>query len=114
MGKRLDNAKKDVDVNKAYSPEEAVALAQKTSTTKFAGNLEVHVRLNIDPKKSDQVVRGTVTLPHGSGKTKRIIAFVTEAKEKEAEAAGAAIFGGEELIKKIKETEQLDFDIAIA
>ena len=77
MGKRLDNAKKDVDVNKAYSPEEAVALAQKTSTTKFAGNLEVHVRLNIDPKKSDQVVRGTVTLPHGSGKTKRIIAFVT-------------------------------------
>ncbi len=114
MGKRFDAAKKEVDVNKLYTVEEAIALAKKTSTTKFAGNVEVHVRLGIDPKKSDQLVRGTVTFPSGTGKTKRIAAFVSAGKEKEAEDAGAVLVGGEELIKKIKETEKLDFDIAIA
>jgi large subunit ribosomal protein L1 len=114
MGKRLENAKKDIDPAKKYSPEEAVALAKKTATTKFVGNIEVHVRLGVDPKKTDQAVRGTLTLPHGTGKTKRIVAFVTEAKEKEATDAGAVLVGGEDLIKKIKETEQLNFDIAIA
>jgi large subunit ribosomal protein L1 len=114
MGKRFEQARKEIDVNKVYEPAEALALAQKTATTKFTGNIEVHVKLGIDPKKTDQIVRGTVTLPHGSGKTKRIAAFVTEAKEKEAAEAGAAIYGGEELIKKIKETENLNFDIAIA
>lgn len=114
MSKRLAAARKEIDKNNKYTVEEAVALAKKTATTKFVGNLEVHVRLGIDPKKTDQAVRGTVTLPHGSGKTKRIAAFVSEAKEKEATDAGAALVGGEELIKKIKETEQLNFDIAIA
>jgi large subunit ribosomal protein L1 len=114
MGKRLELAKKEVDKNKKYTLEEAVALAKKTATTKFVGNLEVHVRLGIDPKKTDQAIRGTVTLPHGSGKTKRIAAFVTEALEKEATDAGAVLVGGEELIKKIKETGQLNFDTAIA
>ena len=114
MGKRLENAKKEIDPTKKYSPSEAIALAKKTATTKFTGNVEVHVRLGIDPKKSDQAIRGTITLPHGSGKTKRIAAFVTEAKEKEATDAGAVLVGGEDLIKKIKETEQLNFDIAIA
>lgn len=114
MGKRFENAKKEVDANKVYTLEEGIALAKKTSTTKFAGNVEAHVRLGIDAKKTDQAVRGTVTLPHGTGKIKRIAAFVSPGKEKDAEAAGAVIFGGEELIKKIKETEKLDFDIAIA
>ncbi len=114
MGKRFEAAKKDVDVNKVYTSVEGIALAKKTATTKFVGNIEVHFRLGIDPKKSDQIVRGTVTFPSGTGKTKRIAAFVTSGKEKEAEEAGAAVFGGEELIKKIKETEKLDFDIAIA
>jgi large subunit ribosomal protein L1 len=114
MGKRLEAAKKEVNKNIKYSLEEAIALAKKTATTKFVGNIEVHVRLGIDPKKTDQAIRGTVTLPHGSGKTKRIAAFVTEAKEKEATEAGAVLVGGEELIKKIKETEQLNFDVAIA
>lgn len=114
MGKRLENAKKEIDSTKKYSLEEAIPLAKKTATTKFVGNLEVHVRLGIDPKKTDQAIRGTVTLPHGSGKTKRIAAFVTEAKEKEAIEAGAVLVGGEDLIKKIKETEQLNFDVAIA
>lgn len=114
MGKRLENAKKEVDINKKYTVEEAVALAKKTATTKFVGNIEVHVRLGIDAKKSDQTIRSTVTLPHGTGKVKRIAAFVTEGKEAEAKAAGAVLVGGEELIKKIKETEQLNFDVAIA
>ncbi|HTL39532.1 MAG TPA: 50S ribosomal protein L1 [Methylomirabilota bacterium] len=114
MGKRFQSALKEVDVNKAYTPAEAVALAKKTATTKFVGSIEVHVRLGIDPKKTDQSIRTTVTLPHGTGKTKRIAAFVTPAKEKEAQDAGAVLVGGDELIKKIKETEQLSFDIAIA
>lgn len=114
MGKRLENAKKEIDSTKKYSTEEAIALAKKTATTKFVGNVEVHVRLGIDPKKTDQAIRGTLTLPHGTGKIKRIAAFVTEAKEKEATEAGAVLVGGDDLIKKIKETEQLNFDIAIA
>src|SRR5258708_467232 len=114
MGKRFENAAKEVDVNKQYTPSEAIALAKKTATTKFVGNIEVHVRLGIDAKKSDQTVRTTVTLPHGTGKTKRIAAFVTTAKEKEAKDAGAVVVSGEDLIKKIKESEQLNFDIAIA
>ena len=114
MGKRLEAAKKEVDATKKYSLEEAIVLAKKTATTKFVGNVEVHVRLGIDPKKTDQAIRGTVTLPHGTGKKMRIAAFVSEAKEKEAQEAGAAIVGGEDLIKKIKETEAMDFDIAIA
>jgi large subunit ribosomal protein L1 len=114
MGKRLEAAKKEVEATKKYALEEAIPLAKKTATTKFVGNIEVHVRLGIDPKKTDQAVRGTVTLPHGTGKTKRIVAFVTEGKEKEAKDAGATLVGGEDLIKKIKETEQLNFDVAIA
>jgi large subunit ribosomal protein L1 len=114
MGKRLVNAQKEVDSTKKYELAEAVALAKKTATTKFKGNIEAHVRLGIDPKKTDQAIRGTVTLPHGTGKTKRIAAFVSEAKEKEAADAGAVLVGGDDLIKKIKETQQLDFDIAIA
>lgn len=114
MGKRLINAKKEVDSTKLYSTEEAIALAKKTATTKFTGNVEVHVRLGIDPKKTDQSVRGTVSLPHGTGKTKRIAAFVPSGRESDALAAGAVIAGGEELIKKIKESEKMDFDIAIA
>ncbi len=114
MGKRFVNAAKEVDASKQYTPSEAIALAKKTATTKFVGNIEVHVRLGIDAKKSDQIIRTTVTLPHGTGKTKRIAAFVSAGKEKEATEAGAVVVGGDELIKKIKETEQLNFDIAIA
>ncbi len=100
MGKRFDAALKEVDVTKHYSPADAIALAKKTATTKFVGNIEVHVRLGIDPKKSDQTIRTTLTLPHGTGKAKKVAVFKgTE---------------GEELIKKIKDTGKIDFDIAIA
>lgn len=114
MGKRLDNIKKEINVNKVYSFTEALALAKKTATTKFVGNLELHLRLGIDPKKTDQIVRGTVTLPFGTGKKKRIIAFVNPVREKEALEAGAIRAGGEEIIKEIKEKKVIDFDIAIA
>lgn len=114
MSKRQKANAEVVDRNKVYSVEEAIALAQKTATTKFKGAIEVHVRLGIDPKKTDQSVRGSITLPNGTGKTKKIAAFVTEGKEKEAKAAGAAIVGGEDLVKKIKETEVTDFDVAVA
>jgi large subunit ribosomal protein L1 len=103
-----------VDKEKVYTPEEAIELAKKTATTKFTGSIEVHVRTNIEAKKTDQAVRGTVSLPHGTGKLKKIAAFVTEAKEKAARDAGATIVGGEELIKQIKETEKTDFDVAVA
>lgn len=103
-----------VDKNKVYTVEEAVELAKKTATGKFNGSIEMHVRLGIDAKKTDQAIRGSITLPHGTGKTKKVAAFVTEGKEKEAKDAGAAIIGGEELIKKIRETEVTDFEVAVA
>lgn len=112
--KRLKANKEMIESGKAYPIEEAIELAKKTGNTKFTGSVEVHIRLGIDPKKTDQSVRGFVSLPNGTGKTKKVAAFVTEAKEKEAKEAGAAIIGGEELIKKIKETEKTDFDIAVA
>ena len=114
IAKRVKANNELVDKEKVYSPEEALELAKKTANTKFVGSIEVHVRTLIDAKKTDQAVRGTVSLPNGTGKTKRVAAFVTEAKEKEAKEAGATLIGGEELIKQIKETEKTDFDVAVA
>lgn len=114
VAKRVKANNELVDRTKTYTPEEAIELAKKTATTKFVGSIEVHIKTGIDPKKTDQQIRGTVSLPHGTGKTKRVAAFVTEAKEKEAKDAGAAIIGGEDLIKQIKETEKTDFEIAVA
>ncbi len=114
IAKRVKENIKLVEVGKVYAAEEAIALAKKTANTKFVGSIEVHVRTAIDAKKTDQAIRGTVSLPHGTGKTKRVAAFVTESKEKEAKDAGALFAGGEELIKQIKETEKTDFDVAVA
>ncbi len=114
IAKRVKANNEQVDVNKVYTAEEAIELAKKTANTKFVGSVEVHIRTLIDAKKTDQAVRGTVSLPHGTGKSKKVAAFVTEAKEKEAKEAGATIIGGEELIKQIKETEKTDFDVAVA
>lgn len=114
LSKRVKTNAEQVEANKIYTLEEAVELAKKTATTKFTGSIEVHLRTSIDARKTDQAIRGSVTLPHGTGKTKKIAAFVSEGKEAEAKAAGAEIVGGEELIKQIKETEKTDFDVAIA
>lgn len=114
LAKRVKANVEQVDANKVYSPEEAIELAKKTANTKFVGSIEVHVRTAIDAKKTDQAVRGTVSLPNGTGKTKRVAAFVTDAKAGEAKEAGAVLVGSEELIKSIKETEKTDFDVAVA
>lgn len=114
MSKRYNEVLKLVEKDKTYSIEEAVRLAKQTSTVKFDASVEVHIRLNIDTKQTDQKIRTQIQLPAGTGKTLKIAAFVSLAKEKEAKAAGADIVGGEELIKKIKETGKTDFDMAVA
>lgn len=114
ISKRAKANLEQVDKEKVYSIAEAIELAKKTATTKFVGSIEVHVKTGIDAKKTDQAIRGSVTLPNGTGKTRKIAAFVTETNEAAALAAGATIAGGEELIKQIKETEKTDFDIAVA
>lgn len=115
--KKAMKAKKkvyDFDKSQAYAPKEAIELAKKFSKTKFDGSIEVHFRLGIDPKKGDQQIRSAVSLPHGTGKTIRVAAFVSPEKEKEAKAAGADLVGGEELIAEIKKTEKTDFEVAVA
>ena len=103
-----------VEKGKEYSLDQAVALAKDTSKVKFDASLEIHVRLGVDPKKSDQIVRGSVDLPHGTGKKIRVAAFVTPDKEAEAKAAGADVVGGKDLIDQIKKDSKCDFDVAVA
>jgi len=114
-GKRYNELKQSFDEKKTYELAEAIDLVKKTSNTKFDSAVEVHIRLGIDSKKSDQQVRSTVVLPHGTGKEKKVAAFVaTPEQEKEAEKAGAELIGGEELVAEITKTKKCDFDIAIA
>jgi large subunit ribosomal protein L1 len=96
-----------------YSPAEAVGLARKTSTTKFDPTVEVAMRLGVDPRKADQMVRGTVNLPHGTGKTARVLVFATGQRAEDAEAAGADYVGADDLIERIQ-GGFLDFDAVVA
>jgi large subunit ribosomal protein L1 len=114
-GKKFVEAQKLIDPKRTYSLAEAVALAKKTSVAKFDASVEVHIKLGIDPKQGDQQVRGTVSLPNGTGKNKRVAVFVSAAdKEKEAKEAGADLVGGEELVAQIATSNKIDFDVAIA
>lgn len=113
IGKRLKEAKSKIEAGKAYTIEEAIKLVKETSQVKFDASVELHANLGIDPKKGDQIIRGSVILPHGSGKKLKIVAFVPEARAKEAKEAGADLVGGEELINEIKKTSKCDFDIAV-
>jgi large subunit ribosomal protein L1 len=99
--------------DRLYSPAEAVALARKTSTTKFDPTVEVALRLGVDPRKADQMVRGTVNLPNGTGKTARVLVFATGDRAAEAEAAGADYVGADDLIERIQ-GGFLDFDAVVA
>lgn len=100
--------------DRAYPLEEAIDLVKETSNVKFDASVETHFKLGINPKKSDEQIRSTVVLPHGTGKTKTIGAFVGANDEKDAKEAGADFIYGEEDIKKIKDTGKIEFDIAIA
>jgi large subunit ribosomal protein L1 len=102
-----------VDPERIYSPLEAATIAKQASPTKFDGTVEVAMRLGIDPRKADQMVRGTVSLPNGTGKTARVIVFATGDKAEEARAAGADKVGSDDLIQEITDG-YLDFDAAIA
>ena len=111
--KSYRSAAEQVDRTRLYSPLAAARLAKETSTTKYDATVEVAMRLGVDPRKADQMVRGTVNLPHGTGKTARVIVFASGPKAAEAEAAGADVVGAEDLIARIQEG-YLDFDAAIA
>lgn len=112
--KRYQEISKLIDKNKTYSPEEALELAKKTSTARFDASIEVHCRLGVDTKKSDQQVRAVATLPNPIGKTKKIAAFVADKDVKEAKEAGADLAGGADLIEETKKSGKTDFDVAIA
>ena len=106
-------AAEKIDRDKLYSPAEAVALARETSPAKFDPTVEVALRLGVDPRKADQMVRGTVNLPHGTGKTARVLAFATGDRAEEARAAGADYVGSDDLIERIQ-GGFLDFDAVVA
>ncbi|MFC1747806.1 50S ribosomal protein L1 [Pseudomonadota bacterium] len=112
-GKKYREATAKLEGIGALPAEEAVKLLKETSVTKFDSSCEIHIRLGVDPTHADQMVRGTITLPHGTGKEVRVIAFVPDDKVKEAKAAGAVEAGLDELIEKVNKGF-LDFDIAIA
>ena len=113
-GKRYAAVKQTVDKNKVHSVTEAVGIIKEGAKAKFDETIELHFNLGIDTKQGDQQIRGTLTLPHGSGKTKKVAAFVDPANESAAKAAGADIIGGEDLIESIVKTGKLDFDVAVA
>lgn len=112
-GKRYAEAAKLIDAEKLYDPEEAVELVKQAAKAKFDETVEVAVRLGVDPRHADQQVRGAVLLPHGTGKTVRVIVFAKGDKIKEAEAAGADVVGSDELVERVQ-GGWLDFDVAVA
>lgn len=113
QGKKYIAAKKLVDENKEYTLEEAAALLKKTSITKFDSTVDISFALNVNPTLADQLIRGTLVLPHGNGKTKKILA-VTNMKQEEAKAAGADFVGGKEMLEKIQSENWFGFDIIVA
>jgi large subunit ribosomal protein L1 len=112
-GKKFSAARAQVNRDRNYSIEEAVPLVQKVKFAKFDETVEVSLRLGVDPKHADQMVRGTVVLPHGLGKTKRVLAITSGEKQQEAQEAGADIVGGEEMVEKIQ-GGFMDFDAVVA
>lgn len=112
-GKKYRKAAEAVEADKSYSLKEAVELAAKTSTTKFDGSVEIHVKLGVDPRHADQNIRGTVALPHGTGKEVRVAVYAPADQHEAAKKAGADFVGEDELLQKL-DKEDLDFDVLIA
>src|SRR5688572_16891165 len=113
LPKKRKAVESKVDKNKMYSLKEASSLVKDVNTTKFDASVDLHIRLGVDPKKADQALRGTVSLPHGTGKTKRVLVLCTPDKEAEAKAAGADFVGLEEFVAKI-EGGWTDVDVIVA
>ena len=113
-GKKYNEAAKQIDRATLYDPAEAVALVKKTATAKFDETVELHIRTGCDGRHAEEQIRGAVVLPHGTGKTVRVLVFAKGDQVNEAEAAGADYVGGDELIPKIQNEGWLDFDVVVA
>lgn len=113
LSKKRAAAEAKVDKSKLYSLGEAMELVKEVNTTKFDASVDLHIRLGVDPRKADQAIRGTVSLPHGTGKTKRVLVFCTPDKEEEAKAAGADYAGLDEYVQKVQ-GGWTDIDVVVA
>jgi large subunit ribosomal protein L1 len=112
-GKQYQSARKQIE-NREYQLEEAISLLQKIKFAKFDETVEVHMRLGVDPKHADQMVRGTVLMPNGLGKSKKVLVIASGDKQREAEEAGADFVGGDDMVNKIQSESWTDFDAVIA
>ncbi len=114
MGKRLLEQKAKIDVERRYAPREALELLKEMEGAKFDESIEAHVNLHVDPRKADQMVRGTMMLPNGTGKTRRVAVFADGEKAREAEEAGADVVGTDDLAARIRDEGFMDFDVTVA
>ncbi|MGB3682958.1 MAG: 50S ribosomal protein L1 [Rubrobacteraceae bacterium] len=114
MGKRLLEQKTKIDAERRYAPREALELLKEMEGAKFDESIEAHVNLSVDPRKADQMVRGTMMLPNGTGKTRRVAVFADGEKAREAEEAGADVVGTDDLAARIRDEGFMDFDVTVA
>ena len=114
MAKRLLEQKQRIDQERLYTPREALELLKDLEGAKFDESVEVHVNLNVDPRRADQMVRGTLMLPNGTGKVRRVAVFAEGDSAREAEEAGADIVGSDDLASRVQNENFLDFDVAVA
>jgi large subunit ribosomal protein L1 len=113
-GKKYNDALKTFDRQNLYEPQEAFSLLKNTATAKFDETVELHIRLNLDPRQADQQVRGAMVLPNGTGRSQKVLVFAKGDKAKEAEAAGADYVGAEDMVEKITKENWFDFDVVVA
>src|SRR4028118_1192714 len=114
MAKRLLEQRAKIDAERLYAPREAIELLKELEGAKFDESVEVHARLNVDPRRADQMVRGTLMLPNGTGKTRRVAVFAVGENAREAEEAGADIVGSDDLAARVRDEGFMDFDVAVA
>jgi large subunit ribosomal protein L1 len=114
MGRKLLEQKSRIDPEQRYAPREALELLKSLDGAKFDESVEAHIHLNVDPRRADQMVRGTLMLPNGTGKTRRVAVFAEGEKAREAEEAGADVVGSEDLASRIRNDGFMDFDVAVA
>src|SRR5919205_1093268 len=114
MGRRLLEQRSRIDTTRLYHPREALQLLKELDGANFDESVEAHIHLNVDPRRADQMVRGTLMLPNGTGKTRRVAVFAEGEKAREAEESGADVVGSDDLAARIKDDGFMDFDVAVA